>query len=119
MTIGAVTRTVLFMSVNAAVFTMDPAPRKESSNLWHKLAVAATGGVGGFFGLPALVIELPISTAIMLRSIADIARSEGERISSIESKMACIEVFALGGLSKDDDGREQAILPFARHWQSL
>jgi hypothetical protein len=103
-TIGAITRAVLFMSVNAAVFTMDPAPRRESSNLWHKLAVAAAGGIGGFFGLPALAIELPVSTSIMLRSIADIARSEGERISGIESKMACIEVFALGGSSRGDDG---------------
>jgi hypothetical protein len=102
--IGAITRAILFVSVNAAVFTMDTVPKKESSNLWHKLAVAATGGVGGFFGLPALVIELPVSTTIMLRSIADIARSEGEHISSSESKMACIEVFALGGSSQGDDG---------------
>jgi hypothetical protein len=102
--LGAITRAVLFMSVNAAVFTMDAKPRNESSNLWHKLAVAATGGVGGFFGLPALVLELPISTSIMLRSIADIARSEGELIRSSETKMACIEVFALGGLSRGDDG---------------
>jgi hypothetical protein len=42
--------------------------------------VATTGGVGGLFGLPALAIELPISTTIMLRSIADIARSEDEDI---------------------------------------
>lgn len=39
----------------------------------------------------------------MLRSIADIARSEGETISKIASKIACIEVFALGGPSKSDD----------------
>jgi hypothetical protein len=102
--IGAITRAVLFMSVNAAVFTMDTREKKESSNLWHKLAVAAAGGIGGFFGLPALAIELPISTSIMLRSIADIARSEGERIDSIETRMACIEVFALGGSSRGDDG---------------
>jgi hypothetical protein len=101
--IGAATRTVLFISINAAVLTMDTRPRKESSNFWHKLAVATTGGAGGFFGLPALAVELPISTTIMLRSIADIARSEGEQINSGESKMACIEVFALGGLSKGDD----------------
>jgi hypothetical protein len=102
--IGAATRAVLFISVNAAVLTMDTRPRKESSNFWHKLAVATSGGVGGFFGLPALAVELPISTTIMLRSIADIARSEGEQINSGESKMACIEVFALGGLSTGDDG---------------
>ena len=101
--VGAVTRMVLFMSVNAAVSTMDSKQKNESSNLWHKLAVAATGGIGGFFGLPALLIELPVSTTIMLRSIADIARSEGEHIHSSESKIACIEVFALGGLSKGED----------------
>ena len=70
------------------------------------VAVAATGGIGGFFGLPALALELPISTTIMLRSIADVARSEGESINSIEAKLACIEVFALGGASKSDDASE-------------
>jgi hypothetical protein len=35
---------------------------------------------GGSFGLPALTIELPVTTTIMLRSIVDIARSEGEQI---------------------------------------
>jgi hypothetical protein len=51
-------------------------------------------------------MELPISTTIMLRSIADIARSEGETISEIGCKMACLEVFALGGPSKSDDASE-------------
>jgi EcsC protein family len=68
----------------------------------HKIAIVITGGIGGFFGLPALAMA-PISTTIMLRSIADIARSEGETINKIASKIACIEVFALGGLSKSDD----------------
>jgi len=68
--------------------------------------VATTGGIGGFFGLPALAIELPISTTIMLRSIADIARSEDETLNKIESKIACIEVFALGGPSISDDASE-------------
>jgi hypothetical protein len=40
---------------------------------------------------------------IILRSIADIARSEGELVTSPESKLACIEVFALGGRSGSDD----------------
>ena len=41
-----------------------------------------------------------------MRSIADIARSEGETISKIESQIACLEVFALGGPSKSDDASE-------------
>lgn len=104
--IGGVTQTALTSAVHAAVLSMKDGPSKDKSNKLHKLAVAVTGGVGGFFGLPALAIELPISTTIMLRSIADVARSEGESVSNIESKLACIEVFALGGPSKNDDATE-------------
>jgi hypothetical protein len=101
--VSELTQAALSKAVHAAVFTMKDAPGEEASNIWHKIAVATTGGIGGFFGLPALAMELPISTTIMLRSIADIARSEGETISKIESKISCIEVFALGGPSKSDD----------------
>ena len=99
--IGDMTRTALSKAVQAAVLTMQDAPGEAASNTLHKLAVAATGGVGGLLGLPALSIELPISTTIMLRSIADIARSENENIHQAESQMACLEVFALGGPGKD------------------
>jgi len=47
-----------------------------------------------------------VSTTIMLRSIADIARSEGEDIRAPESKMECIQVLALGGESQKDDAAE-------------
>ena len=40
------------------------------------------------------------------RSIADIARSEGENLQLIETKLACLTVFALGGSSGKDDGTE-------------
>jgi len=56
--------------------------------------------------LPGLAIELPISTAIMLRSIADIARSEGENIENIDAQLACVQVFALGGSKRSDDAPE-------------
>lgn len=104
--IGDITQTALLKASDAAIFTMKDIPGEASSNIWHKLGVAASGGVGGFFGISAIAIELPISTSIMLRSIADVARSEGESISTIETKLACLEVFALGGNSKLDDGTD-------------
>ncbi|WP_372678671.1 EcsC family protein [Desulfosarcina sp.] len=104
--IGQNTRTALTKAIHAAVLTMKDAPGEAASTAWHKLAVAATGGIGGFFGLPALAIELPVSTTIMLRSIADIARSEAETINTVEAKLACIEVFALGGADISDDASE-------------
>ncbi len=104
--IVAVTRTALSKAIHAAIYTMKDAPGGRASNVWHKIAVAASGGIGGFFGLGALAAELPLSTTIMLRSIADVARSEGEPVHSLESQMACLEVFALGGTSKGDDAAE-------------
>lgn len=104
--IGVITQKSLLKAADAAIFTMDENQYDEPSNKWHKLGVAASGGIGGLFGLAALAIELPISTTIMLRSIADIARSQGELITEFESKLACLEVFALGGESKSDDAAD-------------
>lgn len=79
------------------------AKHRGSSNLYHKALVAGTGGVSGFFGVSTLLLELPISTTIMMRSILDIARSEGEDLEAAEAKIACLQVFAFGGNSKGDD----------------
>ncbi len=73
---------------------------------WHKLAAGATGAAGGAFGLAALAAELPISTTIMLRSIAAIARSEGEDLADPAVRLACVQVLALGGPGKNDDASE-------------
>lgn len=62
----------------------------------HTVAVAVTGAVGGFFGLPGLLIELPVTTTVMLHSIVEIARNQGENLAGPESALACLEVFALG-----------------------
>lgn len=86
----------LLKAAEGALLTMKDIPSEPPSNIWHQLGVAATGAAGGFIGLPALAVELPLSTAIMMRSILDIARSEGESISSPDAKMAALMVFALG-----------------------
>ena len=62
----------------------------------HTAAAALTGAVGGFFGLPGLLVELPITTTLMLHSIVEIARNQGEDFLNPESSLACLEVFALG-----------------------
>ncbi len=74
----------------------------------HEATVVMSGAIGGFFGLPGLVLELPFSTTLMLRSIADIARSEGEDISSMDTRLACMTVFGLGGKTRSDDAAETA-----------
>lgn len=62
----------------------------------HSALASASGAVGGAFGVAALAVELPVSTAIMLRAIAAIALDEGEDLSDPRTGLACLEVFALG-----------------------
>jgi hypothetical protein len=64
---------------------------------FHKAAVLLSGAAGGAFGLASLPVELPISTTIILRSIADIARHEGEDLAEPDTLLACLQVFAIGG----------------------
>lgn len=99
-------RTALDRALQLAVATLDDRTPRRSSDILHKIAVIGTGAGGGAFGLASLPLELPISTLVMLRSIADVARSEGERVKTPESKLACLEVFALGGRSSSDDAAE-------------
>jgi hypothetical protein len=95
----------LGMALQAALMSLQRAPHP-GSQLLHKALATASGAAGGAFGLPILPIELPVSTIIMLRSIADIARSEGEDLSDPETALSCIEVFALGGRAASDDASE-------------
>jgi hypothetical protein len=82
---------------------------KNPSNKSYKALVTATGTASGFFGSTTGVgtaifaSELALSTKFIMRSIMDIARSEGEDVYTMETQMACLQVFALGGSSASDD----------------
>jgi hypothetical protein len=62
-----------------------------------------TGALGGLGGLATTAVELPVTTAFLMRGIAQIAVREGEDLNSDEGKLECLKVFALGGRSPDDD----------------
>jgi hypothetical protein len=110
--IGKATHKSILAALNVAVKTMghhDPvsgSPPPESSNWWHIAATTCTGAAGGAFGLPALAIELPVTTTIMMRSIADVARSEGADLRSPEVQLQCVSVLAMGGRTTSDDASE-------------
>ena len=44
-----------------------------SHDTWHKISGGTAGAIGGFFGIPRLLVELPFSTTITMRAIASIA----------------------------------------------
>jgi hypothetical protein len=104
--VDEVVHSALVSLMNLAGKTLGDDRPKPASTITHKLVATVSGAIGGAFGLAALSVELPITTSIILRSIADIARSEGENLDSIEARMACIEVFALGGSAETDDASE-------------
>jgi hypothetical protein len=62
----------------------------------HKLVSTLSGAATGFMGAPGMLFDIPLTTGLMLRSIAGIARSFGEDPTTEEGRRACLEVFALG-----------------------
>ena len=75
------TSKALQAALKVALRTM-PRTDHAGSGLLHKALATASGAAGGAFGLATLPVELPVSTIIMLRSIAEIARSHGEDLST-------------------------------------
>jgi len=103
--IATATSKGLEAALKVALRTMQLTPHA-GSQLLHKALATASGAAGGAFGLATLPIELPVSTIIMLRSIADIARSEGEDLSDPEAALSCVQVFALGGRAGSADASQ-------------
>ncbi|HEF5875576.1 TPA: EcsC family protein [Burkholderia cenocepacia] len=107
--INDATQLALRKCLNIALRTLGkpPAPDAEPekpSNLLHKLAVATTGAAGGAFGFLALPVELPVTTTLIFRSVCDIARSEGEDLTSVDTQLQCLAVLGMGG---NPDKREE------------
>ena len=94
--INRAVRHTLFHALDVALFKMGSKRLPEPPAALFQLASGITGGVSGFFGMAALALELPVTTTMMLRSIAGIAARNGERLDQPSSRLACLEVFALG-----------------------
>ena len=81
--------------LDVAVKSLKPTKKPPMTRVATMLA-GFSGGVGGLLGVAGLPVELPFTTILMLRAIADIGRHQGEDLSKLEARLACIEVFALG-----------------------
>jgi hypothetical protein len=94
--INRVVEKAILNCLNIAISSIEldskPAPMHRTASVLAGLS----GGVSGFFGLVALPVELPVTTILMLRAIADTARHHGEDLSKLGARLACVEVFALG-----------------------
>jgi hypothetical protein len=101
--VGEATKAALFKGLEFSVTKMDASETRRSRDWLHKAIVTGSGVAAGAVGAYSMAVELPFSTGVMLRSIADIARSEGHDISLVETRLVCLEVFALGGGGKAEN----------------
>ncbi|XSG85034.1 MAG: EcsC family protein [Methylohalobius sp. ZOD2] len=104
--ITRLTREALNRSLDAALLTLSAQSTRRVPKRSHKFLVGLSGAVGGSFGIASLAVELPISATLMLRAIAATAREHGEDLQDPRAKLACLEVFALGGKSRADDAAD-------------
>ncbi len=94
---------VLSQVVRANLATMKTEKPSRPRNGMFQTLATLSGAIGGAFGFAAFAADLALTTKLMMRSIMDIARSEGEDLSELDTQLACLQVFALGGKSKHDD----------------
>lgn len=84
----------------------DAAPFAMGQAWFHRGLAAASGIAGGAFGLPGTLVELPVSTTLLLRQIAAEAAAQGEDLAAPGTPAECLKVFALGGRGTQDDAAE-------------
>ncbi len=94
--LNGVVKVAVWNCLKTAIGSLPRQQTRPPSILLPKLMTGLTGSVGGVFGMAALPLELPLTTTLMFRSIAEIARHQGEDLRQVEARLACLEVFALG-----------------------
>jgi len=96
------TRTVeaaLQRALEVAVRSLDPRTGRGGASF---TLAGAGGAVSGFFGAGALALELPVTTILILRAIAEIASRHGEDLSQLETRMECVSVLGLGARARHE-----------------
>ena len=95
-TLNVAVEAAILNCLKLAISSIEPDARGAPATNLAALLAGLSGGVSGFFGFAALPFELPVTTTLMLRTIADTARHNGEDLTKLETRLACLEVFALG-----------------------
>ena len=79
-------------ALSVAIRSLGDRPSRRSASF---ALAGASGAVGGFLGAGALALELPMTTTLILRAIAEVARRHGEDLSRLEARMECVGVLGL------------------------
>ncbi|HEX3349603.1 MAG TPA: EcsC family protein [Acetobacteraceae bacterium] len=88
---------VLVRAFDVAIVGLDDeTPLTALTPLRARLAAALSGAAGGAAGVIGFFPDVAFTTLVILRSIARVARDEGEDLSDEAARRACLEVFAFG-----------------------
>lgn len=102
--LNGATERALHLAMNAAETSRASVPDQKS---WVNTAVStAMGAAGGFGGLPSALVELPVTTTILLRAIQGVAAEHGFDPSAENVKFDCLQVFSAAGPLGHDDGAD-------------
>ncbi len=74
----------------------------------HTGITTVSGAVGGFFGVVGAVVELPISTTLIMRNIVAIAKDFNFNPSDPDVALECLYVLTLGSKKQSDDEMDSA-----------
>ncbi len=72
------------------------------SRVTHGAATIVTGALGGAFGLAGMTLELPVSTTVILHSIASIAQGFGIDLDEPSAQLECLAVLSMGAPSEGE-----------------
>lgn len=117
--ISAVANKALVGCAGAACCTLDAkALGRKPRRAAHQGGVGLLGGVCGAIGAPVVLLELPVTTSLMFRSIGEAARCEGFSVALPETRTRMLEVFALGGRQYLEVRRQlgEKVVWAAREW---
>jgi len=106
--LGGATEQALRLAMGAAVRSRRVVPDQNPGV--NRVMSAAMGAAGGLGGLPGALVELPATTAFLLRTIQGVAAEHGFDPEAENVTFDCIRVFAAAGPLAHDDGADLGFL---------
>ena len=77
--------------------------KTKSSKIIHNALTGASGAIGGTFGIVGVIIELPITTSLIMRNIVSIGNQFGFKSSDPQFPFHCLSIFTLGSQRNPND----------------
>jgi len=100
-TINNATRAALLKALGTAIERIPPTSPRVKRTL-----AAISGLLGGAMGWVGLVVDLPATTLLILKQIAEVAGQQGADLDNPAVRLECLSVLALGNTAVSVHGEE-------------